>query len=167
MPLRQDLLTPIAGDNPAGASLRYELVYGQIKEARTEEDETLPAGAWDRDSSLMRTSCRKSTRPRRCWRVSNGSKKCWESARKSCSRTPETTAVRCYKGWRTRGLRPTPRWSSANRNPATRRAATTRLSRCPKRTGQHSRATAREHPYRVARGAAKANPKSNGRTGLG
>jgi type VI secretion system protein ImpA len=48
VPLRQDLLTPIAGDNPAGASLRYELVYGQIKEARTEEDETLPAGAWDR-----------------------------------------------------------------------------------------------------------------------
>jgi len=48
VPIRQDLLTPIAGDNPAGANLRYELVYGQIKEARTEEDETLPAGAWDR-----------------------------------------------------------------------------------------------------------------------
>jgi type VI secretion system protein ImpA len=46
--LRQDLLTPIAGDNPAGVNLRYELVYDQIKEARTEEDETLPAGAWDR-----------------------------------------------------------------------------------------------------------------------
>jgi type VI secretion system protein ImpA len=48
VPLRQDLLLPIAGDNPAGVNLRYEPVYGQIKEARTEEDETLPAGAWDR-----------------------------------------------------------------------------------------------------------------------
>ncbi|WP_158792819.1 type VI secretion system protein TssA [Granulicella sp. L60] len=48
MPLRQNLLTPIAGDNPAGVNLRYETVYDQIKEARTEEDETLPTGAWDR-----------------------------------------------------------------------------------------------------------------------
>jgi type VI secretion system protein ImpA len=48
VPLRQDLLTPIAGDNPAGANLRYEPIYDQIKEARTEEDETLPTGDWER-----------------------------------------------------------------------------------------------------------------------
>lgn len=48
MPLRDDLLNPIAGDNPSGPSLRYERVYDQIKEARTEEDDTIPAGAWQR-----------------------------------------------------------------------------------------------------------------------
>jgi type VI secretion system protein ImpA len=50
MPLRDDLLTPIAGDNPAGASLRYDRVYDQIKEARTEDDDSLPTGAWERQS---------------------------------------------------------------------------------------------------------------------
>lgn len=48
MPLRDDLLSPISGDNPSGANLRYEKVYDQIKEARTEDDETLPTGAWAR-----------------------------------------------------------------------------------------------------------------------
>jgi len=48
VPLRDDLLNPIAGDNPSGPSLRYERVYDQIKEARTEEDDTIPAGAWQR-----------------------------------------------------------------------------------------------------------------------
>ncbi|HTZ90238.1 MAG TPA: type VI secretion system protein TssA [Alloacidobacterium sp.] len=48
MPLRDDLLNPIPGDNPSGASLRYEKVYDQIKEARTEDDDTLPSGAWER-----------------------------------------------------------------------------------------------------------------------
>ena len=48
MPLRDDLLNPIAGDNPSGANLRYERVYDQIKEARTEEDESIPSGAWAR-----------------------------------------------------------------------------------------------------------------------
>ena len=38
-----ELLEPIAGANPAGASLRYEPVYDQIKHARLEEDE-LPTG---------------------------------------------------------------------------------------------------------------------------
>jgi type VI secretion system protein ImpA len=37
MPLRDDLLTPIQGDNPAGASLRYEPVYDRIKEARRDD----------------------------------------------------------------------------------------------------------------------------------
>ncbi len=48
MPLREDLLQPIPGDNPSGKNLRYDRVYDQIKEARTEEDDTLPAGAWER-----------------------------------------------------------------------------------------------------------------------
>ncbi|HTW79796.1 MAG TPA: type VI secretion system protein TssA [Terracidiphilus sp.] len=41
MPLRDDLLNPIPGDNPSGASLRYERVYDQIKEARTENEESI------------------------------------------------------------------------------------------------------------------------------
>lgn len=58
MPLREDLLEPIAGDNPSGISMRYERVYDQIKEARAEDDDTLPAGAWERqakraDSTLV------------------------------------------------------------------------------------------------------------------
>nr|WP_255551326.1 type VI secretion system protein TssA [Granulicella sp. dw_53] len=48
--MREDLLAPLVGDNPAGSSLRYDRVYDQIKEARTEEDESLPAGAWERQA---------------------------------------------------------------------------------------------------------------------
>ncbi len=48
MPLRDDLLNPIAGDKPSGNSLRYDKVYDQIKEARTEDDESIPSGAWAR-----------------------------------------------------------------------------------------------------------------------
>lgn len=48
MPLRDDLLNPIAGENPSGANLRYDPVYDKIKEARTEDDETIPSGAWGR-----------------------------------------------------------------------------------------------------------------------
>lgn len=39
MPLREGLLDPIPGDNPAGQDLRYAPVYDQIKEARREEEE--------------------------------------------------------------------------------------------------------------------------------
>jgi len=48
VPLRDDLLNPIPGDNPSGANLRYEKIYDQIKEARTEDDDSLPSGAWER-----------------------------------------------------------------------------------------------------------------------
>ncbi len=41
MPLRDDLLNPIPGDNPSGASLRYERIYDQIKEARTEGEDSI------------------------------------------------------------------------------------------------------------------------------
>ena len=50
VPLRDDLLNPIAGDNPSGKSLRYERVYDQIKEARTEDDESIPTGDWQRQA---------------------------------------------------------------------------------------------------------------------
>jgi type VI secretion system protein ImpA len=48
VPLRNDLLEPVAGENPSGPSLRYDRVYDQIKEARTEEDDSLPVGDWQR-----------------------------------------------------------------------------------------------------------------------
>jgi len=43
------LLTPIAGENPAGASLRYEPVYDVIKEARRSDD-TMEKGEWQREA---------------------------------------------------------------------------------------------------------------------
>jgi type VI secretion system protein ImpA len=40
------LLAPIAGDSPAGESLRYEGTYDRIAEARREDDATLTQGVW-------------------------------------------------------------------------------------------------------------------------
>ena len=48
MPLRDDLLTPIPGNNPSGENLRYAPVYDKIKEARREEDDA-PQGEWQRE----------------------------------------------------------------------------------------------------------------------
>ena len=45
MPLREDILKPIPGDNPSGQDLRYAPVYDKIKEARREDD-NLAQGAW-------------------------------------------------------------------------------------------------------------------------
>lgn len=45
MPLRNDLLTPIPGDNPSGTNLRYDPVVDKIKEARREDIEA-PQGDW-------------------------------------------------------------------------------------------------------------------------
>jgi type VI secretion system protein ImpA len=45
MPLREDVLNPIPGDNPSGENLRYAPVYDQIKEARREDDD-VPQGDW-------------------------------------------------------------------------------------------------------------------------
>lgn len=47
MPLRDDILNPIGGENPCGEDLRYAPVYDQIKEARREEDD-VPSGVWQR-----------------------------------------------------------------------------------------------------------------------
>lgn len=48
MELKAELLEPIPGDNPAGANLRYEPIYDQIKQARTEELDA-PQGDWERE----------------------------------------------------------------------------------------------------------------------
>ena len=47
MPLREDLLTPIAGENPSGLDLYYDRVFDQIKEARREDSDDLPGGVWE------------------------------------------------------------------------------------------------------------------------
>ena len=39
MPLRDDLLEPIEGENPSGPNLQYDKIFDQIKEARTEEED--------------------------------------------------------------------------------------------------------------------------------
>jgi type VI secretion system protein ImpA len=51
MPLREDILNPIAGDNPGGQNLRYAPVYDKIKEARREDDE-LAQGAWQHERKV-------------------------------------------------------------------------------------------------------------------
>lgn len=49
MPLRDDLLTPIPGENPSGVNLQYDVkVFDVIKEARIEDDESIPTGNWGR-----------------------------------------------------------------------------------------------------------------------
>ncbi|MGQ9371238.1 type VI secretion system protein TssA [Azospirillum sp. ST 5-10] len=40
------ILAPLPGDAPAGPSLRYDPVYDAIREARREDDPTLPVGVW-------------------------------------------------------------------------------------------------------------------------
>jgi len=48
MPLREDILTPIPGDNPSGIDLRYDnklLIHDKIKEARRQDDDAAQ-GAW-------------------------------------------------------------------------------------------------------------------------
>jgi type VI secretion system protein ImpA len=45
MPVREDILTPIPGDNPSGENLEYDPLYDQIKEARREDDDA-PQGDW-------------------------------------------------------------------------------------------------------------------------
>jgi type VI secretion system protein ImpA len=49
MPLEtSELLDPIPGDNPGGEYLRYNPIYDQIRQARTEEED-LPSGEWERE----------------------------------------------------------------------------------------------------------------------
>ncbi len=54
MPLRDDLLTPIPGDNPSGVYLRHDtklLLYDKIKEARRQDDE-LAQGDWQHERKM-------------------------------------------------------------------------------------------------------------------
>jgi type VI secretion system protein ImpA len=54
MPLREDLLTPIPGDNPSGTDVRYDtklLLYDKIKEARRQDD-ALAQGDWQHERKV-------------------------------------------------------------------------------------------------------------------
>ncbi len=51
MPLREALLAPIPGENPAGQDLRYTPLYDKLKEARR-EDEDLAQGEWKHERKL-------------------------------------------------------------------------------------------------------------------
>src|SRR3954466_13960072 len=51
MPLPENILAPIEGENPGGVDLRYAPVYDRIKEARREDDE-LPQGQWQRERKV-------------------------------------------------------------------------------------------------------------------
>ena len=54
MPLRDEVLKPIPGDNPGGQNLRYAPVYDKIREARREDDE-LNQGAWQHERKVADT----------------------------------------------------------------------------------------------------------------
>src|SRR5580698_2410408 len=54
MPLQEDLLNPIAGENPSGQDVRYDnqlLLYDKIKEARRQDD-NLAQGAWEHERKV-------------------------------------------------------------------------------------------------------------------
>ncbi len=51
MPLPDTLLTPLPGDQPCGADLRYDPLYDKLKEARREDDDA-PQGEWERPRKL-------------------------------------------------------------------------------------------------------------------
>jgi type VI secretion system protein ImpA len=51
MPYVDQLLTPIPGANPGGVEIRYEPVYGKIKEARREEED-IPQGDWQTERKV-------------------------------------------------------------------------------------------------------------------
>lgn len=42
------LLVPISAEAPAGTSLRYEGTYERVREARREDDASIPQGVWER-----------------------------------------------------------------------------------------------------------------------
>jgi type VI secretion system protein ImpA len=68
MPLREDLLQPIPGDNPCGANLYYTPLFDKIKEARRQESAG-PMGAWERevktaDYPLVIKLCEEAWQPR-------------------------------------------------------------------------------------------------------
>ena len=51
MPLRNDLLNPIPGENPSGQNLKYAPVFDKIKEARREDDDAAQ-GDWKHERKL-------------------------------------------------------------------------------------------------------------------
>jgi type VI secretion system protein ImpA len=55
MPFPDDLLKPVAGENPSGANLRYDPAYDKIKEARREEAQP-PPGMSEQDRKVSDNS---------------------------------------------------------------------------------------------------------------
>jgi type VI secretion system protein ImpA len=58
MPLRDDLLNPIPGENLNGENLRQAPVFDRIKEARREDDDATRrrrACAWDAAAKRLRS----------------------------------------------------------------------------------------------------------------
>ncbi|MEO8368808.1 MAG: type VI secretion system protein TssA, partial [Candidatus Solibacter sp.] len=51
MPLRNDLLNPIPGENPSGQNLKYAPVFDKIKEARRQDDDAAQ-GEWKHERKL-------------------------------------------------------------------------------------------------------------------
>ena len=54
MPLREDILEPIAGENPSGVDIRYDsklLLYDKIQEARRQDDD-LAQGEWQHERKV-------------------------------------------------------------------------------------------------------------------
>jgi type VI secretion system protein ImpA len=45
----EKLLSPISAEHPAGESLRYDGTYDRIRDARREDDASLPQGVWKRE----------------------------------------------------------------------------------------------------------------------
>ena len=52
MPIREDLLTPIPGENPSGTYLYYAPIYDKIKEARRQDEDSGPSGVWTRERKM-------------------------------------------------------------------------------------------------------------------
>jgi type VI secretion system protein ImpA len=46
----EELLLPINEERPSGSDLRYDVITDQIRDARTEEDGSLPMGQWSRQT---------------------------------------------------------------------------------------------------------------------
>lgn len=44
----EQLLVPIPGDEPCGPSMLFDAAFGHIRQAREEDDPTLPMGEWER-----------------------------------------------------------------------------------------------------------------------
>src|SRR5467141_3065773 len=54
MPLREDLLVPIPGENPSGSDVRYDtklLLFDKIREARRQDD-SLAQGDWQHERKV-------------------------------------------------------------------------------------------------------------------
>jgi len=59
----EQLLKPIAGDQPSGPALRYDPIFTEIRLAREEDDPSLPMGQWERplkkaDWPLIEARCK-------------------------------------------------------------------------------------------------------------